>query len=289
MDCAFQLDLPERLQALLKKYAVPAKQIIIEVTESRLMADQSAAMETLTRLSLLGFILSIDDFGTGYSSLAKVAALPFGELKLDLSFVQQAGMDIKADAILQSTVTLGRSLGMEVVAEGVETFEQLDILRNFGALVVQGFLVARPMSAKQFEGWLANWRPGFHTKPGCARQFSLLVVDDDRAMRAVIEAELVDRMPAVRVFTAANGEEALSIATNNFIDAATLDFHMPGIDGLKLLRRLRNCCPTARYVLLTSDLSELTAREATRLGALYCPKPLIAPQADRIVRYFLEL
>jgi EAL domain-containing protein (putative c-di-GMP-specific phosphodiesterase class I)/DNA-binding response OmpR family regulator len=290
MDCAFQLDLPDRLQELLKKYGVPAKQIVIEVTESRLMANKSAAMETLTRLSLMGFILSIDDFGTGYSSLAQVAALPFGELKLDTSFVQQAGLDIKADAILQSTVTLGRSLGMEVVAEGVETFEQLDILRNFGAPVVQGFLVARPMPANQFEGWLANWRPGLNHKPGCARQFTLLVVDDDRAMRAVIEAELADRMPGVRVLSAANGEEALTIAAKNVIDAATLDFHMPGIDGLELLRRLRNCCPAARYVLLTSDLSEQTAREATRLGALYCPKPLnsSSPQVDRIVRHFLE-
>ncbi len=288
MDCAFQLDLPEKLQELLKKYAVPTKQIVIEVTESRLMADKATAMETLTRLSLMGFILSIDDFGTGYSSLSQVAALPFGELKLDLSFVQQAGRDIKADAILQSTVTLGRSLGMEVVAEGVETFEQLDILRNFGAPVVQGFLIARPMPANQFEGWLANWRPGLKHQPGCARQFTLLVVDDDRAMRAVIEAELVDRMPGVRVLSAANGEEALTIAAKNIVDAATLDFNMPGIDGLQLLRRLRNACPAAHYVLLTSDLSESTAHEATHLGALYCPKPLTSPQADRIVRHFLE-
>lgn len=288
MDCAFQLDLPDRLQELLKKYAIPARQIVIEVTESQLMADKAAAMETLTRLSLMGFVLSIDDFGTGYSSLAQVASLPFGELKLDTSFVQQAGRDIKADAILQSTVTLGRSLGMDVVAEGVETFEQLDILRNFGAPIIQGFLIARPMPANQLEGWLANWRPGLHHQPGCARQFTLLVVDDDRAMRAVIEAELLSRMLDVRVLSAANGEEALTIAAKNVIDAATLDFNMPGIDGLELLRRLRNSCPAARYVLLTSDISEQPAREATRLGALYCPKPLTAPQADRIVRYFLE-
>jgi len=288
MDCAFQLDLPDRLQELLKQFAVPAQQIIIEVTESQLMADKAAAMETLTRLSLMGFVLSIDDFGTGYSSLAQVAALPFGELKLDLGFVQQAGIDIKADAILQSTVTLGRSLGMEVVAEGVETFEQLDILRNFAAPLLQGFLIARPMPANQFDGWLANWRPGLHQQPGCARQFTLMVVDDDRAMRAVIEAELVDRMPGVRVLAAANGEEALTVAANNIVDATTLDFNMPGINGLQLLRCLRNTCPAARHVLLTSDLSETTAREATLLGALYCPKPLTSPQADRIVRHFYE-
>jgi EAL domain-containing protein (putative c-di-GMP-specific phosphodiesterase class I)/DNA-binding response OmpR family regulator len=287
MSCAFQLDLPDRLLALLKQFGIPAKQIVIEVTESQLMADKCAVMETLTRLSLMGFVLSIDDFGSGYSSLSQVATLPFGELKIDLSLVQQAGRDIKADAILQSTVTLGRSLGMEVVAEGVETFEQIDILRNFGAPVLQGYLIAHPMPAKQLDAWLDNWRPGLYQKPGCLRQFTLLVVDDDRAMRAVIEAVLTARMPGIRVLSAANGEDAINIAAKNVIDAATLDFHMPGIDGLALLRQLRNCRPAARYVLLTSELSELTALETTRLGGLYCPKPVTEPQADRIVRHFI--
>jgi EAL domain-containing protein (putative c-di-GMP-specific phosphodiesterase class I)/DNA-binding NarL/FixJ family response regulator len=288
MDCAFHLDLPDRMSALLRQHGVNADQVVIEVTESRLMEDRAAALETLTRVSLAGFRLSIDDFGTGYSSLAQVAALPFGELKVDGSFVQHSTSDPKARAIMLSTVTLGRSLGLDVVAEGVETFDQLELLRGCEAPTIQGYLTARPMPADQFERWLDDWRPGLQGKPGCTRQFNLLVVDDSTSMRTVIAAEMAHRLPEAKILIAASGEEALKLAEQQTIDAATLDFHMPGLDGLELLRRLKNKCPAGRYALLTGDLAEATASEATRLGALYCPKPMTAPQADRLVRHFLE-
>jgi EAL domain-containing protein (putative c-di-GMP-specific phosphodiesterase class I)/CheY-like chemotaxis protein len=288
MDCAFHLDLPDRMSALLRQHGINAEEVVIEVTESRLMEDRAAALETLTRVSLAGFRLSIDDFGTGYSSLSQVAALPFGELKVDGSFVQQSTVDAKARAIMRSTVTLGRSLGLDVVAEGVETFDQLELLRECETPTIQGYLVARPMPADQFERWLDNWRPGLLGAPGCTRQFTVLVVDDSASMRAVISAEMAQRLPEAKVLSAASGEEALKIADQQLIDAATLDFHMPGLDGLELLRHLKNKCPAGRYALLTGDLAEATASETTRLGALYCPKPMTAPQADRLVRYFIE-
>jgi EAL domain-containing protein (putative c-di-GMP-specific phosphodiesterase class I)/CheY-like chemotaxis protein len=286
MDCAFKLDLPERIDVLLEKYDIPPDQLVVEVTESRVMSDSARAMETLTRLSLMGAALSIDDFGTGYSNLVQVANLPFGELKLDGSFVQKIDTDSKADAILRGTIVLGRSLGMDIVAEGVESFGQLDWLRNNGADVAQGYLLARPMAVGPFDTWLQNWRPGLATQPGCARQFNVLVVDDERSMRSLVDTQLRQHLPEARIFLASSGEEALKIAAEELIDATTLDFHMPGIDGLELLRQLRNCCPSARHVFLTANLTEQIAKEATRLGALYCPKPLMEPQIDRIVRYF---
>jgi EAL domain-containing protein (putative c-di-GMP-specific phosphodiesterase class I)/DNA-binding NarL/FixJ family response regulator len=285
MDCAFQLDLPERIEAVLHKYDIPASEVVIEVTESRLMVDQANALETLTRLSLMGLTLSIDDFGTGYSGLSQVANLPFSEIKLDRSFVQRAADSKKSYAILQSAVTLGRSLGMDVVAEGIETHEQLDILRGLGASVMQGYLAARPMPERQLMDWLAGWRPGTKDRKGCDREFTLLVVDDNRSMRRYVEVNLKERMPEIRVITAANGEEALGMAKEHPVDAATLDFHMPGIDGIELLQRMRNLCPAARYALLTSNMEEQIALMASRLGALYCPKPLTTAQFDRIARH----
>jgi CheY-like chemotaxis protein len=92
-------------------------------------------------------------------------------------------------------------------------------------------------------------------------------------------------MPEIRVITAANGEEALGMAKEHPVDAATLDFHMPGIDGIELLQRMRNLCPAARYALLTSNMEEQIALMASRLGALYCPKPLTTAQFDRIARH----
>lgn len=288
MDCASYLELPDRMLTAIQQHGVAVDQIMIEVTESRLMEDRVSALETLTRMTLAGLQLSIDDFGTGYSTLSQIAALPFSELKVDGSFVQKSCSDSKARAIVLSTVTLGRTLGMTVVAEGVETFAQLDLLRQCEASTIQGYLIARPMPREQLMHWLGEWRPGTALKPGCNRQFTLLVVDDSASLRGLIAAEFEQRIPKAKILTAASGEEALVIAKNQVIDAATLDFHMPGVDGLELLQRLHDQCPAARYVLLTSDHTEAIAEKAIRLGALYCPKPMTPSQADRIVRYFMD-
>ncbi len=286
MDCTHDLALPDEIERRMAAAGIPPSLLVIEVTESRLMADRTSSMETLTRLSLKGYTLSIDDFGTGYSSLAQLADLPFGELKIDAHFIKRTGQDIKADTILQTTVTFGRGLGMEVVAEGVEHYTQLDQLRRFATHVVQGYLIAKPMPATRLEHWLRAWRPGLAGIATCTRPLTLLVADDSAAMRAVVAAELVERMPDLHVLHANGGAAALELVEQEHIDVATLDYLMPGIDGLQLLRRLRDRCPAARYVLLTAHPSEAVARDAVALGALYCPKPLTDVQADRIVRYF---
>jgi len=114
------------------------------------------AMETLTRLSLMGFTLSIDDFGTGYSSLVQLIDLPFGELKIDGSFVQRASHEHKAQSMLKIAILLGHSLGMQVTAEGVETTEQLEFVRANGGQVVQGYHFAKPMPWAACTDWLVQ-------------------------------------------------------------------------------------------------------------------------------------
>jgi EAL domain-containing protein (putative c-di-GMP-specific phosphodiesterase class I)/CheY-like chemotaxis protein len=145
MATALNLDMPERLQQLVDDAGLQASDLIIEITESQLMVERSLAMETLTRLSLMGFVLSIDDFGTGYSSLVQLIDLPFRELKIDGSFVQRASTERKAEAILRIAILIGVNLAIEVVAEGVETAEQLEFLRGCGGTIVQGYQLARPM------------------------------------------------------------------------------------------------------------------------------------------------
>jgi EAL domain-containing protein (putative c-di-GMP-specific phosphodiesterase class I) len=109
------------------------------------MVDRALVMESLTRLSLMGFALSIDDFGTGYSSLVQLIDLPFMELKIDGSFVQRASTEQKAQSVLRMAILLGHNLDMQVVAEGVETLEQLEFVRLWGGHMVQGYYFARPM------------------------------------------------------------------------------------------------------------------------------------------------
>jgi EAL domain-containing protein (putative c-di-GMP-specific phosphodiesterase class I)/ActR/RegA family two-component response regulator len=145
MATALNLDMPERLHQMVDEAGLQASDLIIEITESQLMVERSLAMETLTRLSLMGFVLSIDDFGTGYSSLVQLVDLPFRELKIDGSFVQRASAEHKAEAILRIAILIGVNLAMEVVAEGVETLEQLEFLRSCGGTIVQGYQLARPM------------------------------------------------------------------------------------------------------------------------------------------------
>jgi len=156
MDTALNLSMPERLNQLVEATGLVPSDLIIEVTESKLMLDRAIAMETLTRLSLMGFVLSIDDFGTGYSSLVQLVDLPFKELKIDASFVQRASAEPKAEAILRISVTIGLTLGMGVVAEGVETAEQMEFLRGCGGTVVQGYYLARPMPQAALTEWIAQ-------------------------------------------------------------------------------------------------------------------------------------
>ncbi len=290
VDSAHNLSLPERIADLVHHYAVPPEQLIIEITESQLMADKSKVLETLSRISLKGLALSIDDFGTGYSGLSQLATLPFAELKVDSSFVQHARDDHKSMAILKTIVTFGRGLGMDVVAEGVETFEQLDTLRELGATQIQGYLTARPMPEEKLITWIDNWRPGLINAPGCSRPFVLLIVDDSRVIRSAIKREIANRInkEGLDILQAENGEQAIEIAAKTIIDGATLDFHMPGLNGIELLKRLRNLSPTTRCVLLTAELSEIVAREAVASGALYLPKPLSPHLLDRALQHFFD-
>jgi EAL domain-containing protein (putative c-di-GMP-specific phosphodiesterase class I)/CheY-like chemotaxis protein len=156
MDSALNLSMPEQLSQIVLLGGLQPGDFVIEVTESRLMVERSVAMESLTRLSLMGFTLSIDDFGTGYSSLVQLIDLPFRELKIDSSFVQRASLELKAKTILRIAASLGVNLSMGVVAEGVETAEQLDIVRDSGCNTVQGYYFARPMPFSVCTEWLSQ-------------------------------------------------------------------------------------------------------------------------------------
>ncbi len=150
---------------------VAPAEIVLEVTESRLMADLRAPLEILTRLRLKRFRLSIDDFGTGHSSLAQLRDIPFDELKIDRGFVHGAHSDVTLRAIFESNLYLARQLGIEVVAEGVEDQADWDFLRNAGCDLAQGYFIARPMPAAELPGWIESWRARLRTLvPGLTQE-----------------------------------------------------------------------------------------------------------------------
>ncbi len=147
---------PDTVVWLLRRYEVDPALLTLEITESALMAKPAQAQAVLTRLAALGVHIAIDDFGTGYSSLAYLKHLPVDEIKIDRSFVRGMTADAKDTAIVASINSLSHHLGLRVVAEGVETATEWDILAALGCDLVQGYHVSRPLPAAHLEEWLAS-------------------------------------------------------------------------------------------------------------------------------------
>ena len=142
-------DFVANVQDVLERYAMPARLLVLEITESVLMEHRDTAVRALAELRDLGVKLGIDDFGTGYSSLAYLSALPFDCLKIDRSFVIGMQRSAQNVEIVRTIVSLGRTLNKDVVAEGIETHEQLIRLRQLGATIGQGYLLSRPLQPAQ--------------------------------------------------------------------------------------------------------------------------------------------
>ncbi|MEU5694244.1 bifunctional diguanylate cyclase/phosphodiesterase [Actinosynnema sp. NPDC020468] len=147
-------EFPDRVHRALLRHDVPAELLTFELTESGVMADPERALPVLRRLHTMGVVLAVDDFGTGYSSLAYLRQLPVDEVKIDKSFVLGMGTDLGDMAVVRSIVELGHSLGLTVVAEGVEDDAARDQLVGMGCDIAQGYLISRPLSEDRFEAWL---------------------------------------------------------------------------------------------------------------------------------------
>ena len=147
-------DLVEKIHEAVSAYGVPHKAILLEITENNLMKDLHNVSLSLHRLNEIGVQISIDDFGTGYSSLAYLTTLPISELKIDRSFVRDLGITPQSSAVVSAIIALARSLGLRVIAEGVETLRQMDVLHRLGCGIMQGFLFAKALPPDELETWL---------------------------------------------------------------------------------------------------------------------------------------
>jgi len=157
MDNLAKLEFADYVAQQAALAGVAPSSIVLEVTESRLMADVRAPLDILTRLRLKRFRLSIDDFGTGNSSLTQLRDIPFDELKIDQGFVHGAASNETRRGIFNGSLHLARQLGMEVVAEGVEDQTDWDFLRLSDCDLAQGYFIARPMPAAELGGWMSRW------------------------------------------------------------------------------------------------------------------------------------
>jgi EAL domain-containing protein (putative c-di-GMP-specific phosphodiesterase class I)/ActR/RegA family two-component response regulator len=152
-----KIDLPDRMIASCEKAEVAPASVTLELTESAAMSKPAESLDVLTRLRLKGFRLSIDDFGTGYSSLVQLRRLPFSELKIDKSFVMQMAASQDCRIIVEAVAGIGQKLGLNVVAEGVETSQALGALRTLGVDIAQGYFISRPVAPDTIAGVVKVW------------------------------------------------------------------------------------------------------------------------------------
>ena len=149
-------DLVETIHQAVMGFGVPHRVIQLEITETGLMKDLQNVIPSLHRLTEIGVEISIDDFGTGYSSLAYLTTLPISELKIDRSFVRDLGITPQSSAVVTAIIALARSLGLRVIAEGVENLRQMEVLHRLGCGVMQGFLFSLAIPPDELEQWLQN-------------------------------------------------------------------------------------------------------------------------------------
>ena len=152
-----QLDFPDLVERMCRALDVPIDRLVLELTEG---ATQPLIklMDTLTRFRIKGIGLAIDDFGTGYSSLMQLRQLPFTEVKIDQSFIADAARSRDCRLIIQSVADLAHGLGLTATAEGVETLDQLRLVRELGCDLVQGYLISPPLEPQDLKAWKQKFR-----------------------------------------------------------------------------------------------------------------------------------
>ena len=287
----FRAGLADTVRAAISDSGIAAPALCLELTETTVMDDVPSAITVLAELKALGLAVAIDDFGTGYSSLAQLRRLPIDEVKIDKSFVDGLGGDAEDTAIVAAVISLAHALDRDVVAEGVETLEQLENLRALGCESAQGYYLARPVPASDVAELLRRDAVGQHLpRELCSPDLAtgagnetVLVADDAADVRQLARMSLT--AGGFTVAEAADGATALAAARRLLPDCVVLDVRMPDLTGIEVCRALRADASTTgcTIVMLTSRADAADKAEAFSAGADdYIVKPF-APR-DLVTR-----
>lgn len=163
-------DLPDWLSQEVGRFGINPQDLIFEVTETAMPSSGTSNLEVAFRLGLAGFQLAIDDFGTGHSSLRQLQDMPFHQLKIDKSFVDDIEQSFEARTIVESSIRMANNLGMSTVAEGVERREQLHILADMGCQLAQGYLIGKPMPPEALKDWSVQHQAALEKRAARNRQ-----------------------------------------------------------------------------------------------------------------------
>ncbi len=255
----------DTVKAALEESGIEPKQLELEITESCLMVDHRQSFKEIEALKALGVRLSIDDFGTGYSSMAYLQELSAHQLKIDLRFVRDITRNSANASIVKAIVALGHSLGLEVLAEGVEDTGQARFLRSLQCDAMQGYLLSRPLSADDLSVFMAAYGP-MHLPLENESLSTILLVDDETSILASLRRVL--RAENYRILTANSGEEALELLALHPVGVILSDQRMPGMSGSELLAQVRVMYPKTVRMILSGYTGLDSLTEAINRGEI---------------------
>ncbi|MCF8210447.1 MAG: EAL domain-containing protein [Rhodoferax sp.] len=275
------MGLVAQIQTALRDYRVDAARLELEVTESGLMDDVPHSERLLGELKGLGVKLSLDDFGTGYSSLSYLKRFPFDTVKIDQSFVRDLTLSESDRVLVNVIISMAHGLGMRVIAEGVETEAQCDVLRNSVCDEIQGYLLSRPVNFAAISSVLTQGYqlPGHLLRLAKPRR-TLLLVDDEPSILAALNR--VFRREGYTIYTANSGQQGLELLAKQAVDVIISDQRMPGMTGIEFLRIAKVSHPDTIRVILSGYTELVTVTDAINEGAVY--RFLTKPWDDEALR-----
>lgn len=261
-------DVPDMVRRCLAEAKLPPEALGIEITESALMGDASSVADGLRQLRADGVEIALDDFGTGYSNLSRLRDLPIDLVKIDRSYVHDVAAEATHASITRSVIQLAHSIHLRVLAEGVETEDQLRLLLDHGCDRVQGWVFGKAVDAEEFGRLLSSSRGLPQTLTHRRKhERTLLLVDDEQHILSALKR--LFRRDGYRVLTADSGAQGLEVLLAESVDVIISDQRMPGMTGVEFLRRAKELrADTVRMTLSGyTDLQSII--DAVNEGAVY--------------------
>jgi diguanylate cyclase (GGDEF)-like protein len=274
------VDLVPRVREALNEARLDPDMLELELTESQILENAERTIEMMHELKSLGVRLSLDDFGTGYSSLGYLRRYPVDRIKIDQSFIRDMASHPGSTALVRSILAMADNLGLQTIAEGVETTAQTGYLRKQRCHEMQGFLFSRPVPPEDIVQMASEGRRLEIQDDTTDSTRTLLVVDDEPRVHAAIARAL--RGEGWKLLAAHDAASALELLARSDIGVIISEQRMKDMNGTELLRRVREMYPDTVRILLTGYTDYNAVVEAVNQGNLY--KVLCKPIGDEHLR-----
>lgn len=251
-----QPNLPAIIASIIRQEGIDPNLLELEITESMAMENPQKTIESMQKLRNIGVRLALDDFGTGYSSMSYLKNFPINSVKLDRTFIENIETDPNDAAICASTITLANSLGLNVVAEGVERKLQYEHLKRLQCHTIQGYYFCKPLPAKEAISFIEHQNAKQSPSQAVARQANILIIDDDD-WTCEFHSQLLRNMRHKPV-AILNPTEGLDLIRNkpDFFDLVMLDMLMPQMSGVDVVQEICRISPKIPIAVITSFKQE---------------------------------